>query len=228
MYIGKTTLAHLVARQAGYHPYEINASDDRNASTLEAKIRAATEMQSISFGEGHTAKPNLVIIDEIDGVSDEVGEGGTIAMLIKIIQAEGKKAGKGKGKGEEEDGEEDDDGSDHEEESNAPKRASKRAASSADGSIVPKKSSLGPLRRPIICICNDQFAASLRPLRSVALIFEFTAAPKTKFVDRLKYICQHEGMEFEPRTLGALADGVDMDIRSALNTLQFVHSKGQK
>ena len=42
------------------------------------------------------------------------------------------------------------------------------------------------------------------------------------------FIASKEGMEYDPRTLGALADVVDCDIRSALNTLQFVHSKGQK
>jgi chromosome transmission fidelity protein 18 len=216
---GKTTLAHILAKQAGYHPYEINASDDRNPAVLESKIRAATEMQSVSFGVSHTARPNCVILDEIDGVGQEAGEMGAIAMLLKIVQAEGRKSAKKKD--EEAEGE-DSGGSD--EDADTPlviKRKSKRS----DG---PKVSPLGPLKRPIICICNDQYAAALRPLRAVARIFEFTAAPKSKFVDRLKYIAGREGMEYDPRTLGALADVVDMDIRSALNTLQFVHNKGQK
>ena len=61
--MGKTTLAHIVANQAGYHPFEINASDNRSASTLVSAIESAIEMQSV-FGD---RRPNLVILDEIDG-----------------------------------------------------------------------------------------------------------------------------------------------------------------
>ena len=61
--MGKTTLAHVVAEQAGYHPFEINASDNRSASTLITAIESAIEMQAV-FGD---RRPNLVILDEIDG-----------------------------------------------------------------------------------------------------------------------------------------------------------------
>jgi hypothetical protein len=61
--LGKTTLAHVVARQAGYHPFEINASDNRSATTLLEAIESAIEMQPV-FGD---RKPNMVILDEIDG-----------------------------------------------------------------------------------------------------------------------------------------------------------------
>jgi ATPase family associated with various cellular activities (AAA) len=36
--MGKTTLAHIVAKQAGYRPLEINASDDRTAAVLKDKV----------------------------------------------------------------------------------------------------------------------------------------------------------------------------------------------
>lgn len=222
--LGKTTLAHILAKQAGYHPFEINASDDRNPGVLESKIRAATEMQSVSFGSEHVSKPNCIILDEIDGVGGEGGEMGSIQMLVKIVMAEGRK---GKKIDEANEGGDDgnDSGSDGEQDADASAPVVSRKSKRGDG---PKKSPLQPLRRPIICICNDQFAAALRPLRAIARIFEFTTAPKAKFVDRLKFITSKEGMECDPRTLGALADVVDMDIRSALNTLQFVHSKGQR
>jgi chromosome transmission fidelity protein 18 len=35
---GKTTLAGIVARHAGYNPVEVNASDDRTASALRDKV----------------------------------------------------------------------------------------------------------------------------------------------------------------------------------------------
>lgn len=193
----------------------------------------------MSFGAGHKARPNCVIIDEIDGVSGENGGVGAIQMLVKIVQAESKAAMAKKKKGGNENEEEGEEGSGSEGEDNdtnemnekSKKRTRKTVTTrSGDGSesIPLKKSPLAPLRRPIICICNDQFASALRPLRQIARIFEFTSAPKAKFVDRLKYIATREGMQYDPRTMGALADVVDMDIRSALNTLQFVHNKGQR
>ena len=63
--LGKTTLAHVVARHCGYRPLEINASDDRTAATLVARISDAVQMQAV-LGSGH---PNCVIIDEIDGAA---------------------------------------------------------------------------------------------------------------------------------------------------------------
>ncbi|KAJ3109360.1 hypothetical protein HDU96_007248 [Phlyctochytrium bullatum] len=62
--LGKTTLAHVVARHAGYEIVEINASDDRAGEGVIAKIKHALESKSIKTG-----KPNLIIIDEIDGAA---------------------------------------------------------------------------------------------------------------------------------------------------------------
>jgi len=42
----------------------IYISDDRTGNTVKNKLLSALEMQNITNG-----KPNLVIIDEIDGVS---------------------------------------------------------------------------------------------------------------------------------------------------------------
>ena len=65
--LGKTTLAHVVARHCGYRPLEINASDDRTATTLVSRISDAVQMQSMIGA----ARPNCVIIDEIDGAAGE-------------------------------------------------------------------------------------------------------------------------------------------------------------
>lgn len=76
---GKTTLAHVIANQAGYNVIEINASDDRTGTAVGSKIKAALEMQAIirvNAGDNSmsmTQKPNLVIIDEIDGASASGG-----------------------------------------------------------------------------------------------------------------------------------------------------------
>ena len=55
----------MVARHCGYRPLEINASDDRTAATLVARIDDAVQMQAV-LGSG---RPNCVIIDEIDGAA---------------------------------------------------------------------------------------------------------------------------------------------------------------
>ncbi len=71
--LGKTTLAHVVARHCGYRTVEINASDERTAATLQARISDAVQMQSV-MGAG---RPNCVIIDEIDGATGEAPSPGT-------------------------------------------------------------------------------------------------------------------------------------------------------
>ncbi|KAG1814886.1 P-loop containing nucleoside triphosphate hydrolase protein [Suillus variegatus] len=63
--LGKTTLAHVVAKQAGYEVMEINASDARSAQVIDERIRPALESGS-AVG---SVKPVLLIIDEIDGAT---------------------------------------------------------------------------------------------------------------------------------------------------------------
>lgn len=76
---GKTTLAHVIAKHAGYNIIEINASDDRTGAVVSSKIKSALEMQAIIKDRDDTnnvslkQKPNLLIIDEIDGASSGGG-----------------------------------------------------------------------------------------------------------------------------------------------------------
>ncbi|KAG1754359.1 P-loop containing nucleoside triphosphate hydrolase protein [Suillus lakei] len=63
--LGKTTLAHVIAKQAGYEVMEINASDARSAQVIDERIRPALESGS-AVG---SVKPMLLIIDEIDGAT---------------------------------------------------------------------------------------------------------------------------------------------------------------
>ncbi|RKP19729.1 P-loop containing nucleoside triphosphate hydrolase protein, partial [Rozella allomycis CSF55] len=61
--LGKTTMAHTIARTAGYSVVEINASDDRSGEKVKDLIKRALEVKQ-NIKEG---KPNLIIVDEIDG-----------------------------------------------------------------------------------------------------------------------------------------------------------------
>uniref|UniRef100_A0A2S2NZK5 Chromosome transmission fidelity protein 18 n=1 Tax=Schizaphis graminum TaxID=13262 RepID=A0A2S2NZK5_SCHGA len=62
--LGKTTLAHLVARQAGYNVVEMNASDDRNLTCFKRQLEATTQMCSVMSND---SRPNCLVLDEIDG-----------------------------------------------------------------------------------------------------------------------------------------------------------------
>lgn len=107
-------MAHVIARQAGYNVIEVNArykpaprpgltvanfmyvrpssnatnfaliSDDRTGASIKGKIDAALEIQSILGSD----KPNMLIIDEIDGVSSSGGEQSFIKLLVDIATVE--------------------------------------------------------------------------------------------------------------------------------------------
>lgn len=78
--LGKTTLAHVVARQAGYCPVEVNASDERSANAMR-QIREQMMTMPL-FGD---RRPKLLILDEIDGALG--GNEGTSAItaLLKML-----------------------------------------------------------------------------------------------------------------------------------------------
>lgn len=92
--LGKTTLAHVVAAQAGYRVYELNASDARTAADVEQRVRVALESDSLRGG----GRPTLVVIDEIDGATgggggDALGTAGFVRALVRLVER-----GKGGGK----------------------------------------------------------------------------------------------------------------------------------
>ncbi|CAL5206759.1 unnamed protein product [Lathyrus oleraceus] len=189
--LGKTTLAHVAARHCGYHVVEVNASDDRSSSTIEAKILDVVQMNSVLSD----SKPKCLVVDEIDGA---LGDGkGAVEALLKMISAE-RKPGAGK--------------------------------QSLDKEQTEKKSSkkgrkIASLSRPVICICNDLYAPALRSLRQVAKVHVFVQPTVSRVVNRLKYICNKEGVKANAIALTALAEYTACDIRSCLNTLQFVSKK---
>jgi chromosome transmission fidelity protein 18 len=193
---GKTTLAHIIARHAGYEPMEINASDDRSPKILRDRIIAAMESQSV-FGSG---KPRCIILDEIDGALGG-GEGKGLAGVLTEL-------------------------------CNSPLSARERKAGAnddEDGSPAKKKRGGGaggkgqhPVVRPIICICNDFYAAALRPLRPYARVHTFAKANGRRLVDRLKIICKREQLQVPAHTLRAVVEGTDNDIRACLHSLQFL------
>ncbi|KAL5961936.1 hypothetical protein TSMEX_010249 [Taenia solium] len=178
--LGKTTLAHLLARHAGYQTVEINASDDRNPIAMRELLEAVVSSQASLNASGgrEMLKPSCLIIDEIDGAlpaAVEILAEAAGAPLVRERRRSGKK------------------------------------------SIV--------LRRPVICICNDLYAPSLRSLRASGAscyILRLPPIDSNRLVDRLDSIAKAEGLAVDKRFLAALVESSGCDIRSCLNILQIV------
>ncbi|CAK0735135.1 hypothetical protein CVIRNUC_000533 [Coccomyxa viridis] len=200
--LGKTTLAHVVARHCGYRALEINASDDRTAATLVARINDAVQMQSV-LGSG---RPNCVIIDEIDGAAGGSEGRSAINALLKLISSGSKGGGASK------------DGTENED----PGGTAGESAGSTKA-----KGFCKPLMRPLIAICNDLYAPVLRPLRAIAKIVHFKKPSVDRICSRLRHICQAEGLSVNRQALITLCDKTEQDLRSCLNTLQFLGKRRQ-
>ncbi|XP_074867102.1 chromosome transmission fidelity protein 18 homolog isoform X2 [Carettochelys insculpta] len=186
--LGKTTLAHVIAKHAGYNAVEMNASDDRSPDVFKTRIEAATQMKSVL---GANEKPNCLIIDEIDGAPTA-----SINVLLNIINRK-----------------------DTETEPTANPGAAGGRKRRREGGI---------LLRPIICICNDQYVPSLRLLRQQAFLLRFPPTAPSRLVQRLYEIAIKQGMKADMGALTVLCEKTENDIRSCLNTLQFLHGRGKK
>ncbi|EFQ30692.1 ATPase [Colletotrichum graminicola] len=176
--LGKTTLAHVCARQAGYDVMEVNASDDRSRDVVKNRIRTSLGTESVKTVEniktkdGETqqkvAKPACVIVDEVDGVvggSGASGEGGFVKALIDLVLLDQKNSA---------------------------------GASNASGRKK-KKGDDFRLMRPLILICNDVYHPSLRPLRQsgMAEIIHVGKPGIDAVVTRLKTVFDKEGIPCE-------------------------------
>uniref|UniRef100_A0A3Q3IFP0 Chromosome transmission fidelity protein 18 homolog n=1 Tax=Monopterus albus TaxID=43700 RepID=A0A3Q3IFP0_MONAL len=183
--LGKTTLAHVIAKHAGYNVVEINASDDRSAEVFQKRIDTATQMKSVL---GANEKPNCLIIDEIDGAP--------VAAINILLAVLNRKDGHGGEGGTE---------------------------------TAKKKKRKEPiLLRPIICICNDLYVPALRPLRQQAFLLAFPQTHPSRLAQRLAEISRQQGMKADTGSLMSLCEKTDNDIRSCINTLQFLHGHGCK
>uniref|UniRef100_A0A3Q1CEF3 Chromosome transmission fidelity protein 18 homolog n=1 Tax=Amphiprion ocellaris TaxID=80972 RepID=A0A3Q1CEF3_AMPOC len=183
--LGKTTLAHVIAKHAGYNVVEINASDDRSAEVFQKRIDTATQMKSVL---GANERPNCLIIDEIDGAPTAA-----INILLAVLN---RKDGHGGEAGTE--------------------------------TTKKKKKKESILLRPIICICNDLYVPALRPLRQQAFLLSFPQTQPSRLAQRLAEISQRQGLKADTGTLMSLCEKTDNDIRSCINTLQFLHGRGLK
>ena len=86
--VGKTTLAHVLAKHCGYEVTEVNASADRTVSTLESLISVAVSplggnqkqpnqhLHAASSLYETLSRPRCLVIDEMDGI---------VANVVQIL-----------------------------------------------------------------------------------------------------------------------------------------------
>jgi DNA polymerase III delta prime subunit len=217
---GKTTLAHIIAKHCGYHPIEINASDDRSPDLLRDLLARATQSSSLLLetnnnnnnNNNNNHRPNCIIFDEIDGMDNNKQ---AIDMLISVIKAPL-----------------------HTTTTTKVKRSSVSNANNASTNNNNNKSSSFALTRPLIMICNDPYAPCLKDIKKLASIFTVNIPSTSKLVSRLKYICEQEHLLLTTTTnnnnnnnnnvttsLLSFIHRTGHDIRSTINTLQFTVMK---
>lgn len=174
--LGKTTLAHVCAKQAGYEVLEVNASDDRSRDVVKNRIRTSLGTENVKSvtnskdaeGNAKVAKPVCVIVDEVDGVVSGAGgsgEGGFIKALIDLVLIDQKNSGSS---------------------TNTHESSHKKK----------KKGDDFRLMRPLVLICNDVYHPSLRPLRqsNLAEIIHVGRPSIDAVVGRLKAVFEKEGI----------------------------------
>ena len=81
--IGKTSSVRLIAKLKGYKTYETNASDQRNKNSINKNAGFVFDNKTL-FG-GELQDKNLIIMDEVDGMSGNEDRGG-ISAIIDIIK----------------------------------------------------------------------------------------------------------------------------------------------
>ncbi|KAL3782824.1 hypothetical protein ACHAW5_000096 [Stephanodiscus triporus] len=199
--VGKTTLAHVVCKHAGYRAVEVNASDERTGSALTERVVRAMEGTTIDLGgaggdEGErrrAGKPNCIILDEIDGADAKA----SIAALVDIIRAD------------------------------VPQPAGSSSSSRGKrgrGATTPY------LRRPIILICNHKYAPALRPILPYARQFDVQPPNPERLTGRLRAVLAAERMSVVAggMLLRRLVAGTGGDVRSCLYALQFASARARE
>ncbi len=68
--VGKTTLAHAVAKERGWSIMELNASEQRNAAAIRASATSGSENHSLQhFSHGWAPGKTVILLDEVDHLS---------------------------------------------------------------------------------------------------------------------------------------------------------------
>jgi len=177
--IGKTTLARILGATLKYQINELNASDCRTATDLQNRIELVSGSETFVGAGKDASKGQLLILDEIDGVSTAGGAEGNkaIGAIVKMIQHDIKKK---------------------------------------------SKPNEWVIRAPIIAICNDMKAKSLKELSYLAKVIAVSKPNVARLRIRLRQICDTEDVIVRDDVLRLLCEESQCDIRCCLNTLQLL------
>lgn len=202
--LGKTTLAHVAAKQAGYEPAEINASEARNKDVVNGRIRDMISNEGVKMGtKKGAARPVCLIVDEIDGVEGNA-ESGFTGALVNLLALD--------------------------EQNSRPRNPTSGAKKKN------KKKDEFRLWRPIIAVCNDLYAPSLKALRPLCEIVYMNKPPINLISNRMKWVFQQEKIEAEDGAVRRLVElacggeggkggGSGGDMRGALIGAEWITSR---
>ena len=210
--VGKTSAALAVARECGFLPIEVNASDSRG--------KADSDVRGGIAGKLSNALRELATNRTLGGCGGS-GAGGFFgtggASAASAAAATAATAGKGKGKAAA---------------AVSPTKSRERVCiimDEVDGMSAGDRGGVSELvavikssKVPIIAIANDKWSQKLKPLRSAALELDFRKPDARTVAKRLAAVCAAEGLQASESTLIALAEGANCDVRSVVGQLQLV------
>ncbi|RPB16444.1 P-loop containing nucleoside triphosphate hydrolase protein [Morchella conica CCBAS932] len=182
--LGKTTLAHVAAKQAGYEVVEVNASDDRSAEVVKGRVKDTLSNGGVkSMGMVTSAsncavtlgKPVCLVVDEIDGASSGGSDGSFVGALVDLVLSD-------------------------------QKGSSVIAPGVTKNKRKNEKEELFKLQRPVVAICNDLYAPALRALRPLAEIVYMRKPPAKLMVGRIKNVLNTEGFRVEDGAVRRLVE----------------------
>jgi chromosome transmission fidelity protein 18 len=247
--IGKTTLANIIAKQCGYEPIVVNASDERTTDKLILRIYNSTLIHNLTnLKKDQKRKPTCLILDEIDGISmnnrkpiktiiDFIKTGHLDKKILEANKKEildeikndknlnngGKVAfaryNKKNKKSKNFNNPENDFTSDDDDISNIEEDDDEN--NNNEKTYNRRRNTNQGIQRPIICICNDLYAKQLSLLRKEALVYNLKKIDEKKLFDLLYSITKKENLPIDKVTIKNICDLCNSDIRSCLLSLQF-------
>lgn len=224
--MGKTAVAHLLARLAGYSVEELNAANSMNAlqgadaadgagrfanatAALKLKVKNALTTNSITSN----GKPTCLIVDEIDSA---INAGDIVKVISDLVRTD---------------------------------QTNSRKRENQDFRRDPKnKSNKKPfyLNRPIICIANDIYSTTsksyganpmelLRPMCELVAFrrpatgsshgTKINTSAQKSVKEFLMKISEHEKLGLDRKEVAEVFEICDGDIRACINYLQFSSRK---
>jgi DNA polymerase III delta prime subunit len=76
------------------------------------------------------------------------------------------------------------------------------------------------IKRPVICVCTDVYTKNLKFLRECSTVIQMSPPRALRLGEKVKNICQTEGIRIESLAIDRLVLLCERDIRSVLNQLQ--------